>query len=90
MSKIIIEIEGGLVQAVWSTDKTITVEIMDRDIPENEEDAEEYIQEIAKLEAEIQEPEHGGHIMKGVIYGLYTGIESEAQLHLETGCLGTG
>ena len=41
MSKIIIELEGGLVQAVWSTDKTITVEIMDRDIPENDEDAEE-------------------------------------------------
>ena len=28
--------------------------------------------------------------MKGGVYGLHTGIEPEAQLHLETGCLGTG
>ena len=55
MSKIIIELEGGLVQAVWSTDKTITVEIMDRDIPENDEDAENCHQEIALLEAEIRD-----------------------------------
>ena len=55
MSKIIIELEGGLVQAVWSTDKTITVEIMDRDIPENDEDAEDCIQEIVRLEAEIRD-----------------------------------
>ena len=34
MARIIIEIEGGLVQAVWSTDKTITVEILDRDVLE--------------------------------------------------------
>ena len=54
MSRIIIEMEGGLVRAVWSTDQTIAVEIMDRDIPENDEDAHEYIQEIAKLEAEIR------------------------------------
>jgi hypothetical protein len=54
MSKIIIEMEGGLVQAVWSTDKTITVEIMDRDLPENDDDADEHIQEIEKLEADIR------------------------------------
>ena len=54
MSKIIIEVEGGLVRAVWSTDKTISVEIMDRDVPENDENADEYIQEIAKLEADIR------------------------------------
>jgi len=46
--------EGGLVRAVWSTDQAISVEIMDRDIPENDEDADEYIQEIAKLEADIR------------------------------------
>ena len=54
MSKIIIELEGGLVGSVWSTDKTISVEIMDRDIPENDEDAEEHIREIEELEADIQ------------------------------------
>jgi hypothetical protein len=54
MTRIIIEIEGGLVRAVWSTDQTISVEIMDRDIPENDEDADEYIQEIAKLEADVR------------------------------------
>jgi hypothetical protein len=55
MSKIIIELDGGLVQAVWSTDKAIKVEIMDRDIPENDEDADNYIQEIARLESEIRD-----------------------------------
>jgi hypothetical protein len=55
MSKIIIELEGGLVQAVWSTDKTIEVEIMDKDIPENDEDAEDYAEEIKRLETEIQD-----------------------------------
>ena len=55
MARIIVEIEGGLVQAVWSTAKTITAEIMNRDIPENEEDTDEYIQEIAKLEADIRD-----------------------------------
>ena len=54
MSKIIIELEGGLVRAVWSTDQTINVEILDRDIPENEEGTDEHIQEIAKLEADIR------------------------------------
>ena len=47
MSKIIIELEGGLVQAVWSTDKSIEVEIMNKDIPENDEGAEDSIQDIA-------------------------------------------
>ncbi|MFZ4438050.1 MAG: hypothetical protein ACOYOS_06445 [Syntrophales bacterium] len=54
MNKIIIELEGGLVRAVWSTDQTISVEIMDRDVPENDEDAEEHIREIEELEADIQ------------------------------------
>ena len=55
MSKIIIELEGGLVRAVWSTDKTIKVEIMDRDLPENDEDADEHIREIVKLETDIRD-----------------------------------
>lgn len=55
MSKIIIELEGGLVQAVWSTDKSIKVEVMDRDIPENQEDAEDCLQDIKRLEAEIKD-----------------------------------
>jgi hypothetical protein len=54
MMRIIVEVEGGLVRAVWSTDQTISVEIMDRDIPENDEDTDEYIQEIAKLEADVR------------------------------------
>ena len=54
MNRIIIELEGGLVRAVWSTDQTISVEIMDRDVPENDEDAEEHIREIEALEADIQ------------------------------------
>ena len=54
MSKIIIELEGGLVRAVWSTDQTISVEIMDRDIPENDEAADEHIRETEELEADIQ------------------------------------
>jgi hypothetical protein len=55
MSKIIIEVEGGLVRAVWSTDQAIAVEIMDRDVPENDEDADQHIQEIKKLEADIRD-----------------------------------
>lgn len=55
MTQIIVEIEGGLVRAVWSTDQTITVEIMNRDLPENDEDADEYVQEITQLEAEIRD-----------------------------------
>lgn len=55
MTRIIIDVEGGLVQAVWSTDKSIDVEIMNRDIPESDEDAEDCLQEIVKLEAEIKD-----------------------------------
>ena len=55
MSKIIIELEGRLVRAVWSTDKAISVSIMSRDVPENDEDTDEYIQEITQLEAEIRD-----------------------------------
>jgi cell division protein FtsB len=54
MMRIIVELKGGLVQAVWSTDQTIAVEIMNRDTPENDEDADEYVQEITQLEAEIR------------------------------------
>ena len=54
MTRIIVELKGGLVRAVWSTDQTISVEIMHRDIPENDEDVDEYIRQIAKLEADIQ------------------------------------
>jgi hypothetical protein len=54
MTRIIVELKGGLVQAVWSTDQTIAVEIMNRDTPENDEDADEYVQEITQLEAEIR------------------------------------
>ena len=55
MTKIIIEIEGGLVQAIWSTDKAIKAEVMDRDLPETDEDCDSYIREIAKQEADIRD-----------------------------------
>ena len=54
MTRIIVEIEGGLVQAIWSTDKTVEADILNRDIPENDEDCHSYIQEIAKHEADIK------------------------------------
>ncbi|MEI7638896.1 MAG: hypothetical protein WCJ37_16430 [Syntrophus sp. (in: bacteria)] len=55
MTRIIVEIEGGLVQAIWSTDKAVNAEIMNRDIPENDEDCDSYIEEIAKHEADIRD-----------------------------------
>ena len=55
MTRIIVEIEGGLVQAIWSTDKAIKVEILNRDLPETDEDCDSYIQEIAKQEADIRD-----------------------------------
>ena len=54
MTKIIVEIEGGLVQAIWSTDTTIEAEVMDRDLPEADEDCASYIQEIARQEEDIR------------------------------------
>jgi hypothetical protein len=54
MTRIIVEIEGGLVQAVWSTDQGIDVNVMNRDIPENDEDADEYVQQITQLESDIR------------------------------------
>lgn len=53
-TRIIIELKGGLVQAVWSTDGTIKAEIMDRDLPETDEDGNYYTQEIAKQEVGIR------------------------------------
>ncbi len=55
MTRIIVEIEGGLVQAIWSTDETVKAEIMNRDLPENDEDCDSYIEEIAKHEADIRD-----------------------------------
>jgi hypothetical protein len=55
MTRIIVEIEGGLVQAIWSTDKTVKAEILDRDIPETDEDCDSLTQEIAKHEADIRD-----------------------------------
>lgn len=54
MTRIIIELKGGLIQAVWSTDKTIKAEIMDRDLPETDEDGDYYAQENADFEADIR------------------------------------
>ena len=54
MMRIIVEIEGGLVQAIWSTDKTVEAEVLDRDIPENEEDCDSYMKEVERLEEDIK------------------------------------
>jgi hypothetical protein len=55
MTRIIVEIEGGLVLAIWSTDKTVKADILDRDLPENDEDCDSLTQEIAKHEADIKD-----------------------------------
>jgi len=49
MTKIIVEIEGGLVQAIWSTDKAIKAEILNRDLPETDEAVDSYIQDIQEI-----------------------------------------
>ncbi len=54
MARIIIELKGGLIQAVWSTDKAIKAEIMDRDLPETDEDGDYYARENAELEENIR------------------------------------
>jgi hypothetical protein len=50
---IIIEVEGGLVSAVWSTDKNIHVEVLDRDVMENGDEDE--LADIAAREKDIAE-----------------------------------
>jgi hypothetical protein len=54
VTRIIVEIEGGLVQAIWSTETDIEAEVLDRDIPENEEDCDCCLQEIARQESAIK------------------------------------
>jgi hypothetical protein len=44
MTRIIVEVEGGLVLAIWSTDKTVKADILDRDLPENDEDCDSLTQ----------------------------------------------
>ena len=56
MTHIIVEIEDGLVSRVWSTDKDIMVDILNRDLPENNEEEEaEILEENAKLDCEIRD-----------------------------------
>jgi hypothetical protein len=55
MTRIIVELKGGLVQAVWSTDSSIKAEIMDRDLPEDDDDADYDIKQIEPLEADIRD-----------------------------------
>ena len=58
MTRIIIELKGGLVRAVWSTDKGIRVDVMDMDLPEIDDQVEDDItddlKEIADLKADIK------------------------------------
>ena len=54
MTQIVIEIEGGLVQAVWSTDSALEVSVLDRDLPDHEEDRRTCLEEIRELEALIK------------------------------------
>ena len=55
MIRIIVELKGGLVQAVWSTDSSIKAEIMDRDLPENDDDVDHDVKQIELLEADIRD-----------------------------------
>jgi hypothetical protein len=57
MTHIIIELEGGLVKSVWSTDKSICVEVLDRDLDEQNTDEEhqEYLEDIAAKEKDIKD-----------------------------------
>ena len=55
MIRIIVELKGGLVQAVWSTDSSIKAEIMDRDLPENDDDADYDIKQIELMAADIRD-----------------------------------
>ena len=55
MIRIIVELKGGLVHAVWSTDSSIKAEIMDRDLPENDDDVDYDIKQIESLEADIRD-----------------------------------
>ena len=54
MTRIIVELKGGLVKAIWSTDNTIKAAIMDRDLPETEDDNEYYAYENVELEGHIR------------------------------------
>jgi len=56
MTKIIIEVKGGLVQNVYSTDKDVEVEILDRDNLEVCDDQDE-IDYIERLEQEAESME---------------------------------
>jgi len=57
MTHIIIELEGGLVKSVWSTDKNILVEVLDRDLDEQNTDEEhqEYLEDIAAKGKDIKD-----------------------------------
>ena len=56
MTKIIIEVKGGLVQNVYSTDKDVEVEILDRDNLEVCDDQDE-IDYVERLEQEAESME---------------------------------
>lgn len=55
LTHIIIENEGGLVKAVWSTDADICVEVLDRDEPENSDDYEDWREDTIAREKDIKD-----------------------------------
>ena len=53
MKKVIVVIEGGVCQAVYSDDETIEVEILDRD-NQNEEIDKDELKRFDELDSEIK------------------------------------
>lgn len=51
---IIIEMEGGLINAVWSTDDTLRVEVMHTDPPDHPDDLEDWQEDMALKTADIK------------------------------------
>ncbi len=56
MTHIIVEVEGGLVTAAWSTDRKIHLEVLNRDADESNdpEEHQEYIEDIEAKERDIK------------------------------------
>lgn len=53
-TRIVIEVEGGLVQNVYSSDKVASVSLLDRDVDEVEEPDDERRELVTRLTKEIK------------------------------------
>jgi len=52
---IIIELDGGLISAVWSTDKNIRVEVMHAEPPDDARDLDEWSEDTALKMQDIKD-----------------------------------